>query len=118
MVNQGDIVWLDFDPQTGHEQRGRRSALVVSNASFNRFSSLAIVCPITNTDKKHPFHVELNNTTTTGVILCDQARALDINARNYQYIESISDDILFDVLDIINGFIEKEYKNFSKDTLD
>jgi mRNA interferase MazF len=111
MVNQGDIIWLDFDPQTGHEQRGHRPALVVSNASFNRFSNLAIVCPITNTNKKHPFHVELNVTATTGVILCDQARALDINARNYKYIESISDDILFDVLDIINGFIEMENKD-------
>jgi len=50
MVKQGDIIWLDFNPQTGHEQSGRRPALVVSNESFNRFSKMAIVCPITNTD--------------------------------------------------------------------
>ncbi|MDR0302040.1 MAG: type II toxin-antitoxin system PemK/MazF family toxin [Treponema sp.] len=111
MVKQGYIVWLDFDPQTGHEQKGRRPALVISNESFNNFSNLAIVCPITNTNKKHPFHVKLDGRTkTTGVILSDQARTLDINARNYEFIEKIPDDILFEVIDIINGFIEIENK--------
>jgi mRNA interferase MazF len=109
MVKQGDIIWLDFDPQLGHEQRGRRPALVVSNETFNRFSSLAIVCPITNTNKDHPFHVKLDEKTkTTGVILSDQARTLDIKARNYEFIEKISDDVLLEVLDIIGGFIELE----------
>ena len=111
MVKQGDILWLDFDPQVGHEQKGRRPALVVSNETFNRFSSLAIVCPITNANKKHPFHVRLDeHTKTTGVILSDQARTLDIKARNYEFIEKITDDILFEVLDIIGGFIELENK--------
>jgi mRNA interferase MazF len=107
MVNQGDIIWLDFDPQTGHEQKGRRPALVVSNKSFNDFSSLTIVCPITNTDKNHPFHIKLDKRTkTTGVILCDQVRTLDANARNSEYIEKVADEILFDVIDIISGFVE------------
>ncbi|GHT71816.1 mRNA-degrading endonuclease [Spirochaetia bacterium] len=109
MVKQGDIIWLDFDPQAGHEQRGRRPALILSNESFNNFSNLAIVCPITNRDKDHPFHVKLDNRTKTmGVILCDQVRTLDINARNFEYIEHIPDDILLDVLDIVHGFIEIE----------
>jgi mRNA interferase MazF len=47
MVKQGHIIWLDFDPQTGHEQKGRRPALVISNETFNNFSNLAVVCPIT-----------------------------------------------------------------------
>ena len=107
MVKQGFIIWLDFDPQSGHEQKGRRPALVVSNETFNNFSNLAIVCPITNTNKNHPFHVKLDGRTkTTGVILCDQARTLDINARNYEFIENIPDDILLEVIDIINGFLE------------
>ena len=73
---------------------------------------MVIVCPITNKDKNHPFHVKLNdNTKTNGVILCDQARTLDIKARNYEYIEKIPEDILLDVLDIIAGFIEKEKTN-------
>jgi mRNA interferase MazF len=109
MVNQGDIVWLDFDPQIGHEQRGRRPAVVVSNESFNSFSQMAIVCPITNTDKNHPFHVRLNyETRTKGVILCDQSRTLDIHARKYEFIERLPDDILSEVIDIISGFIEPE----------
>ena len=109
MVKQGDIIWLDFDPQTGHEQKGRRPALVVSNKTFNSFSNLAIVCPITSTNKDHPFHVKLDERTKTkGVILSDQARTLDIKARNCKFIEKITDDILFEVIDIVNGFIELE----------
>jgi mRNA interferase MazF len=109
MVKQGFIIWLDFDPQTGHEQKGRRPALVVSNEIFNRFSNLAMVCPITNTNRDYPFHVNLDERTkTTGVILCDQARILDINARNYEFIEEIPIDILFEIIDIISGFIEME----------
>ena len=111
MVKQGDIIWLNCDPQTGHEQKGRRPALVISNETFNRFSSLTVVCPITNTNKKHPFHVKLDKRTkTTGVILSDQARTLDIKARNYEFIEKIPDDILFEVIDVISGFIEPENK--------
>ena len=109
MVKQGDLIWLDFDPQTGHEQKGRRPALVVSNAAFNRFSSLVFVCPVTNTDKKHPFHVKLDKSTKiTGFILTDQAKMIDIKARNYEFIEKVSDDILREVLDILSGFIEME----------
>jgi len=109
MVKQGHLLWLDFYPQIGHRQKGRRPALVISNETFNNFSKLAIVCPITNTNKNHPFHVKLNDKTKTkGVILCDQARTLDINARNYEFIETIPNDILLDVLDIVAGFIEKE----------
>ena len=72
-------------------------------------STLAIVCPITNTDKNHPFHVKLDNRTkTTGAVLCDQARTLDINARNYEFIEKAPEDIFLEVMDIIAGFIEIE----------
>jgi mRNA interferase MazF len=111
MVNQGWIIWLDFDPQIGHEQKGRRPALVVSNETFNNFSNLAIVCPITNTNKNYPFHIKLDKRTkTTGVILCDQARTLDIKARHYEFVEIIPEDILFEVIDIINGFVEIENK--------
>ena len=109
MVKQGDIIWLDFSPQAGHEQKGWRPALVLSNDSLNRFSKFTLACPITNTDKGHPFHVKLDNRTkSTGVILCDQARMSDIKARRYEYIERVPDDILLEVLDILNGFIEME----------
>ena len=109
MVKQGSIIWLDFDPQIGHEQKGRRPALVISNNTFNNFSKMAIVCPITNADKNHPFHVKLNEKTkTTGIILCDQARTLDFKARKNKFIENIPEEILLEVIDIIYGFIEKE----------
>ncbi|GHT66759.1 mRNA-degrading endonuclease [Bacteroidia bacterium] len=109
MVKQGNIIWLNFDPQTGHEQRGRRPAVVVSNETFNRFSKMAIVCPITSTDKNHPFHIKLDyRTETKGVILCDQPRTLDIYARDFELTEQMPEDILFDVVDIIGGFIEIE----------
>ena len=109
MVKQGNIIWLDFDPQTGYEQKGRRPALVISNETFNNFSKMAIVCPITNVDKNHPFHIKLNGKTrTSGVILCDQARTLDIKARHYELIESVPEEITLEVIDIIYGFIERE----------
>lgn len=56
MISQGDIIRLDLDPQAGHEQRGRRPALVISNNLFNRYSRMYMICPITQTDKKHAFH--------------------------------------------------------------
>jgi mRNA interferase MazF len=109
VVKQSQIIWLDFDPQIGHEQKGRRPALVISNETFNIFSNLAIVCPITNTNKDYPFNVISDERTKTkGVILSDQARTLDIKARNYEIIEKVYDDIFLEVIDIINGFIEAE----------
>ena len=109
MVKQGNIVWLDFDPQTGHEQKGRRPALVISNETFNQFSKMAIVCPITSVNKNHPFHIKLDSRTKTkGVILCDQARTLDILARKYEFIEEVPEEIMLEIIDVIYGFIEKD----------
>ncbi len=91
---QGDIIVMDFDPQQGHEQRGRRPAIILSNDVLNHHSSLALVCPITNTNKRHPFHIELDGRTqTTGVILCNQAKMLDVRARNAQFREECPEDI-------------------------
>lgn len=104
---QGDIIYLDFDPQSGHEQKGRRPALVVSNNLFNRFSSLNMVCPITHTDRRHPFHIRLRGTDRIdGVILCDQARMLDVTARNAAFVEKAPDDLVAEAVDLIIGFIE------------
>ena len=111
MVNvfeQGDIVYLDFDPQSGHEQRGRRPALVVSNDLYNRVSNLTMVCPITHTDRSHPFHVRLDERTKTdGVILCDQARMLDLNSRNASFVEKAPSEIIAEAVDLIIGFVER-----------
>ena len=104
---QGDIIMMDFDPQKGHEQRGRRPALIVSNNTYNQHCKLSIVCPITSTDIKHAFHVPIdNNAEIAGVILCDQVRSMDVIARNAEYVSFISDDLLDKVIDLVFSFIE------------
>lgn len=109
MFKQGDIISINFNPQSGHEQAGYRPALVVSNDTYNSITGLCIVCPITNTDKNFPLHVRLDkNTKTTGVVLCEHVKALDIIARGAVFKEKIPDNILNEVLDIIYGSIEKE----------
>ena len=107
IFEQGDIVYIDFNPQTGHEQMGRRPAVVISNNTYNRFSKMLMLCPITNTNRNHPFHIELDNRTkTTGVILCDQAKMLDVSARRAEFEEKLPDDILAEVVDVVYSFIE------------
>lgn len=104
--NQGDIITLDFSPQQGHEQRGRRPAIVLSNDILNHHSSMALVCPITNTNKHHPFHIELDDSMqTTGVILCDQAKMLDLKARNAKFKEKCSEDIWSEALALVKSFL-------------
>ena len=99
---QGDIVFMDFNPQAGHEQAGKRPALVVSNDSYNRFTGLAIVCPITNTNNKFPMHVPLEGKTAiTGVILCEHVKSLDLSARNAEFREKLPDDLLQEVMERI-----------------
>lgn len=107
VFEQGDIVYLDFDPQAGHEQKRHRPALVISNNLFNRVSSLTMVCPITHTDKGHPFHIRLDGTTKTdGVLRCDQARMLDLNSRNAAFVEKAPAGIIAEAVDLLVGFIE------------
>lgn len=99
---QGDIVTMDFTPQSGHEQTGRRPALVVSNDFFNKVTNMALVCPITNTVRPFPLHVALDDRTqTTGSILCEQVKSLDLSARKAMFIEKAPDDILSECLERI-----------------
>ena len=102
MVRQGDIIKVSFGPQKGHEQKGLCPAVVVSNDEFIRRTGLAVVCPVTNTDNKFPLHVSLDErTSTTGVILCEHIRTLDLNSRKAKKIEKLPDDILRRVVDIV-----------------
>ncbi len=104
---QGDIIYLEFDPQAGHEQKGKQPALVVSNNIYNRFTNLAMVCPITNTDRSFPLHVALDERTETkGVIMCEQVKALDVQARKATFKEKAPSDIIEEVVDILIGFVE------------
>lgn len=107
-AKQGDIIWVNLDPQLGHEQKGRRPALVVSQNKFNAFTrTSALLCPITNTERNLPIQVRLDGRTkTTGVVMCDQAKILDLQARNAQFIEKAPIEVVYEVTDIISGFIE------------
>lgn len=83
---RGDIIWLQFTPQAGHEQAGKRPALVISPAGYNRKVGLALVCPITSNGKGYPFEVELPQALKAqGSILCDQIRSLDWRARRAEW---------------------------------
>ncbi len=87
---KGDILKLSFDPQTGHEQSGWRPGLVISNYTFNKAAGFAVVCPITNTNRRYPFHAVLpDNLPVTGVVMVDQVKSLDYKKRNAEYMTSI-----------------------------
>ena len=104
---QGDIILLNFTPQAGHEQRGRRPAFVASNNTFHRLTNLAVVCPITYTVRGFPLHVPLNQRTKTdGLIMCEQAKSLDLSARQAAFVEKAPRDITAEVVDILVGSVE------------
>ncbi|HCX62047.1 type II toxin-antitoxin system PemK/MazF family toxin [Sedimentibacter sp.] len=108
MVRQGDIIKLDFNPQIGHEQVGYRPAVVISNDFFNSKVNMTIVCPITNTQRPFPLHIPLDDRTkTTGVVLCEHIKALDLNSRTYKIIERVPDDILEEIIATVFSQIEK-----------
>ena len=95
---RGDAIWLDFDPQTGREQAGRRPALVLSPAAYNRKSGLALVCPITSHSKGYPFESAVpEGLPIQGVVLSDQIRCLDWQKRHAKRIARIPDVFLQDV---------------------
>ncbi len=85
--DRGHIIWLDFDPQPGHEQAGRRPALVLSRAAYNNASSLAFLCPITGQVKGHPLEVAIpERLPVKGVILTNHLKSLDWRTRNASYV--------------------------------
>ena len=94
----GDIVWLAFSPQAGHEQAGHRPALVLSPRSYNEKSSLALLCPITSRVKGYPFEVLLPaEGSITGVVLSDQIRSLDWRARHARFATQVPSHVVSEV---------------------
>ncbi len=103
---KGEFVTVTFDPQSGHEQRGRRPALVVSNTLFNSHTGLIIVCPLTNTDRDFPFHVSvLDDPKITGFVMVEQVKSIDFRARKARPIGRASDSVLEKVLSILDACI-------------
>lgn len=103
---RGDLVWLDFDPQAGREQAGRRPALVLSSRGYNSKTSLAVICPITSKVKGYPFEVVLPAGRITGAVLSDQVASLDWVVRRAEKVAKVSDDVLAEVTAKIAALIQ------------
>ena len=94
----GDLVWLTFAPHAGHEQRGRRPALILSPRAYNSKARLAIACPITSHAKGYPFEVPLpSGAKISGVVLADHVKNLDWQARRAVFEAKVSADVIIDV---------------------
>ena len=106
---QGDIIALDFSPTQGHEQSGYRPALVVSRNLYNAKTGFVVVCPITNTLKPFPTRIALDERTqTTGFVICEQIRTIDVAARSPRFFEKLPDDLLRQALDIVSSVFQGE----------
>ena len=104
--DRGDVVWLDFDPQTGHEQAGRRPALVVSRIEYNKKVGLALFCPVTSQVKGYPFEVAIpRRMDIHGVVLADQIKSLDWRARNAELIGRLPAAVIQETLDKLSALV-------------
>ena len=103
---KGDYIAVTFDPQSGHERKGRRPALVVSNDLFNRHTGVAIVCPVTNTHREYPFHVPISgDAKLTGVVMVEQVKSIDFVARDARRISRAAPGLLDEVLSLLDACI-------------
>lgn len=104
--DRGDIVWLQFDPQKGREQRGKRPAMVLSPKSYNRKVGLGLFCSITSKVKGYPFEVVVEGTEIEGVVLADQVKSFDWRRRQIDFIEKAKPTTLADVTGMVRAIIE------------
>ena len=103
---RGDLIWLSFTPQQGKEQAGRRPALVLSPATYNNKTGLALVCPITSKAKGYPFEVPLpEQGAVHGVVLADQVRSLDWRARQAERIEKAQASVVEQAIKLIEALL-------------
>lgn len=104
---QGDIVWLDFVPQAGHEQAGRRPALVLSPEAYNAKVGLMLCAPVTNQVKGYPFEVQISaGRKVSGVVLSDQIKSLDWQARRAEFITRAKQESVAEAVGKIKALIE------------
>ena len=107
--DRGDLVWLSFDPQRGHEQRGRRPAIVLSPHKYNAKVGLALMCPITKQEKGYPYEVKLSRKgQIQGVVLADQVKSLDWRARDAEIVERAGQGIVAEILAKLCTLLETE----------
>jgi mRNA interferase MazF len=105
MVNgvplQGDIIKINLDPKQGHEQAGYRPYICLSNRLISNYANIAVFAPISNTDRRYPLYISLQNTDTTGVVMLDQLVTIDYNARQFRYVETVSEEFLDGLLEAV-----------------
>ncbi len=101
----GDIIWLNFNPQAGHEQAGFRPALVISELPYNMKTGLAVCCPITRTVRNNPFEVQIEIEGTVSVILSDQIKSIDLKARKAKPYSTVDYRTLAEVRSKIKALI-------------
>ena len=104
----GDAIWVTLDPQVGHEQAGRRPAIVISASDYNRKVGLAVICPITNRKKGYPFEVDIpTGHQVAGVILADQMKSIDWQQRKAEFLcelpQSILDEVIANIESLLGG---------------
>jgi mRNA interferase MazF len=106
--DRGDLVWLDFTPHAGHEQGGRRPALVLSPRAYNSRAGLMLACPITNQVKGYPFEVLLPPAlAATGAVLSDHVKSIDFAARRTEPIGKVPDSVIDDVVAKLTPLLSK-----------
>lgn len=105
--NRGDIVWTDFDPAAGHEQKGKRPALVLSTKSFNKNILLVLAAPITSRVRGHGFEVPLVGEKVSGVVLCQQIKMLDFKERGIRFAEKASDETVTQALAKVRAIVSE-----------
>ncbi len=107
--DRGDVVWIDFSPQVGHEQSGMRPAVVISPKSYNQKIGLAILCPVTSQVKGYPFEVSIPQTEGVGgVVLCDQVKSLDWKTRRVKFLCHLPDSVTHEVLKKMGPLVSVE----------
>lgn len=105
--DRGDVVWLAFDPQSGHEQAGRRPVLVLSPAVYNGRIGLALFCPLTSQVKGYPFEVPIPaGLPVSGVVLSDQIKSLDWKTRQAEFICKLPEDVTVKVLKLVGTLLK------------
>lgn len=104
---RGDIVWTNFNPAAGHEQMGKRPALILSQKSFNKKILLAMAAPITSRVRGHGFEVPIDVDKITGVVLCQQVKMIDFNERGLQFIETAPEAVTNDILARIRAIVSE-----------
>ena len=97
--DRGDIVWLNFNPQSGHEQKGMRPAITLSPKEYNEKTGLGLFCPITSAIKNYPFEVRIKNQKISGVVLSDQIKSLDWRTRKIEFITKAAAAVINEVID-------------------